>query len=553
MADTHVELLGSRRPLQFGARRIRDLDPHAHVEITVTLKGPDLPRASDIKGPSISPKEFAERYDVPSSEVLKVERVLREYGLSVDEVAQGGSSLKVSGTASAMEAAFQPGMAIYHSPTQGEFRGREGTIKIPSSLTGLITGIFGFDQRRMAHRAAVRRQARASAHTPLSEPLSPADLETHYSFPSGDGSGQTIAIAEFGSPLTSESSAVPPAYFPDDVAAFCKANGLPVPAIQIVPVNLAPLSVAQLQQLPQQVAQAALEETTEVMMDVEIVATLCPKARIAVYFATFDEKGWIDILDKMTSSSNLPVSISISYGLAEDAPDWSQAALTEISRRMQAAAMQGVTICVAAGDDGSGCDSAGKRTHVEFPASCPFVLSVGGTMFSGPSRDEVVWWESPGRRTTRGTGGATGGGVSVVFERPSWQDVKITSLNPGGIDGRVVPDIAALAGPPLYSLILLNRSAPNGGTSASAPLWASLLARLDAALPPGKRQRFFAPLLYQKGAGGISIGSAGCRDITHGNNASHPQPGKGYEAGPGFDAVSGWGVPNGRLLLAALR
>lgn len=172
MSNTHVELAGSRRPLHFGARRVRDLDPHAHIEVTITLKGPDLPKASDVKGPSMSPKEFAKRYDVPSSEVLKVERVLREYGLSVDEVTQGGHSLKVSGTASAMEAAFQPGMAIYHSAAQGEFRAREGTLKVPGSLAGLITGIFGFDQRRVAHKAAVRRNARAGAPTTFSEPLS---------------------------------------------------------------------------------------------------------------------------------------------------------------------------------------------------------------------------------------------------------------------------------------------------------------------------------------------------------------------------------------------
>lgn len=115
-----------------------------------------------------------------------------------------------------------------------------------------------------------------------------------------------------------------------------------------------------------------------------------------------------------------------------------------------------------------------------------------------------------------------------------------------------MPDVAALAGPPLYELTLLGRSAPNGGTSASPPLWAALIARVNAALPQAKRQRFLAPLLYQAAPGG-TIGSAGCTDITSGNNASHPHPGKGYEARAGFDAVTGWGVPSGNALLAALR
>src|SRR5262249_39979311 len=81
-----------------------------------------------------------------------------------------------------------------------------------------------------------------------------------------------------------------------------------------------------------------------------------------------------------------------------------------------------------------------------------------------------------GRHVGKGHGGATGGGVSALFDRPAWQTVEVASLNPSSIDGRVVPDVAALAGPPLYQLTLLGRSAPNGGTSASAPLWASLIA-----------------------------------------------------------------------------
>src|SRR5262249_54324772 len=132
------------------------------------------------------------------------------------------------------------------------------------------------------------------------------------------------------------------------------------------------------------------------------------------------------------------------------------------------------------------------------------------------------------------------------------QTVAVSSLNHGNIDGRVVPDVAALAGQPLYDLTLLDRPSPNGGTSASAPLWASLIARVNALLPAAKRQHFLPPLLYQKSAGGKPIGQVACRDVTSGDNASHPHPGKGYAAGPGFDAVTGWGVPDGKALLAAL-
>jgi len=171
---------------------------------------------------------------------------------------------------------------------------------------------------------------------------------------------------------------------------------------------------------------------------------------------------------------------------------------------------------------------------------------------SPPATLEQVWWQSPGRRTGNGQSGAGGGGVSTIFPRPSWQDVTIKSLNKNSIDGRVVPDISALAGPPLYDLIFLGQDSPNGGTSASTPLWAALIARINALLPANKQQRFLTPLLYQSSANGKTIGQLGTRDITVGQNASHPQPGVGYAATPGFDAVSGWGVPVGTALLAAL-
>jgi kumamolisin len=541
MNAKHVLLKGNDRPKQADAKRIGDVDPKSHVEVTLSLKGPALPDADDLPATPLNREQLAASYGAKPEDADKVAAVLKTYGLKVEEVSLLTRTMRVSGTADAVEKAFQANLGIYHNAKQGDFRGREGKLRIPAELNGIVTGVFGLDERQVAHRKTARSIGAAAAAT--MKPLTPSDLESRYHFPPGAAQGQQIAIAEFEG-----------GYFADDLQAFCTKNNLPMPQVTTVPVGLPAYTLQQIQQMPKQQRQEELDASIEVNMDVQIVAGLCSKAHIYVYFAPFTQKGWIDLINQVISGSPAkPVSLSISWGLAEDDPDWSSAARTEINARLQAVAMLGITVCVSSGDDGSGDQINDGKCHVDFPSSSPFVLSVGGTMLVGThaKSTEEVWWESPGRRTNSG-GGASGGGVSVFFKRPQWQNVKIASLNKKSIDGRVLPDVAALAGPPLYDLIFMSRDFPNGGTSASTPLWAALIARICANLPAGKKPRFLTPLLYQNGPGGNPLGETGSVDITVGNNTSSPQPGVGYKAGAGFDAVSGWGIPDGTKLLSLL-
>jgi kumamolisin len=536
MMAQQVALPGSKRAGKSDAKRVRDVDQNSHIEVTITLRAPDSPAADQLTGVSMSPEEFAAKFGARREDADKVASVLEGYGLKVEDISLPTCSMRVSGTAAQIEAAFRPNLAIYHSAEQGEFRGREGDIKIPAELEGIVEGVFGLDERRVARRKSTALNAAAAAAL---APRTPADLEQRYQFPPGDGQGQQIAIAEFEG-----------GYFPDDLTAYCQKFSRPVPTVNTISVGIPVLTLDQIRNLPPQQRNAELGATIEVMMDVQIVAGLCPAANISVYFAPFTQKGWIDLLNQVIQAR--PVTLSVSWGAPEDSSDWSTAARNAINARMAAAATLGITVCVASGDDGSGDELSDGRAHVDFPTSSPFVLSVGGTMISGTSHHtEKVWWEAPGRRTSNG-GGSTGGGVSVFFNRPAWQNVTIQSLNSNSIDGRVVPDIAALAGPPLYDLIFVGRDFPNGGTSASTPLWAALIARINAKLPANKQQRFLTPLLYQPGSDGHPRGQSTCHDITVGENTSHPQPGVGYKAKKGYDAVTGWGTPNGAALLTAL-
>jgi kumamolisin len=194
--------------------------------------------------------------------------------------------------------------------------------------------------------------------------------------------------------------------------------------------------------------------------------------------------------------------------------------------------MLGVTVTAAAGDDGSADGASDGSAHADFPASSPHALACGGTSLhatDGAVQSETVWNDGA-------QGGATGGGVSDVFPLPAWQQQAGVPAS-SGQGGRGVPDVAGDADPETgYQVLIDGTRTVIGGTSAVAPLWAALTARLSQALdaPLGLLQ----PTLY--GATGAF------RDVTVGNNGA-------YAARAGWDACTGLGTPRGSALLEALR
>jgi kumamolisin len=179
---------------------------------------------------------------------------------------------------------------------------------------------------------------------------------------------------------------------------------------------------------------------------------------------------------------------------------------------------------------------------------------VGGTTIpsKGGTSPDIVWMEGDGLRADNG--GSTGGGVSTVFPRPAWQSaITIQPINPGAIIGRTMPDLAANAdwNASPYLLYVDGKAQGNGGTSAATPLVAGLLTLINAARAPAPRVGYLTPVLYQAGPGtSVTVGAAGCTDVTSGENKTATIG--GFSAGPGYDAVSGWGTPNGKSLLEIL-
>jgi kumamolisin len=207
--------------------------------------------------------------------------------------------------------------------------------------------------------------------------------------------------------------------------------------------------------------------------------------------------------------------------------------MTAFESAAQDAAALGVTICAASGDNGSGDSVNDGANHVDFPASSPHILACGGTSLqsaSGVIRSETVWNDSA-------QGGASGGGFSSQFPLPAWQ--ASARIKPPSGGGRGVPDVAGDADPETgYNVLVDGKELVIGGTSAVAPLWSGLIALLNEKL--GKPLGFLHPTLY-----GLPGTSGAFRDITAGSNGAFP-------AGPGWDAVTGLGSPNGESLLKAL-
>ena len=510
------------------------------IELTLALRGPPLPDFADKSFSGLSKTSLAAKFGASKPDAARVCKVMRGFGFGIAEVNLAARSIVIKGTVAQAKKAFEPQLAMYKNADQGIFRDRIGTYGAPASVSGIVCAVMGLSQRRILQRKPSSRKKVASAKETL--PTSrPEDIEKIYDFPEGSAAGQKIAIAEFGG-----------GYFASDLRAYCRKFKRNMPDVSTITVNRPAYTLRQINRLSRTRRAEELDSSIEVMMDVEIIAGLCPRAKIQVYFANFDQKGWVDLLDKVIVDR--PVALSISWGLAEDSRFWTAAARTAINERLALAAASGITVCVASGDDGTGDMQRGHLAHVDFPSSSPFVLSVGGTMLKPHKHQlkEVTWWDAPGKRKYH-HGGSTGGGVSRIFDRPAWQKIRVKVPKGGANSGRVVPDVAALATGPRYDLIVLGKDYPRGGgTSASAPVWAALIARIAQKLPKNKRQRFLTPLLYRKGANGKAYGAQVCHDITVGNNRSDP-PGFGYRARRGYDAVTGWGSPKGKALLAMLR
>jgi kumamolisin len=534
-----VPLSGSERSeLPDATPAATPLDPSQVITVTVLLRRrAEVPAELLNTTATIGTTEFGERYGANPADATLAADVLGRYGLTVTEFQLGSRRLKVSGMIAAMSAAFGTTLtAVTSTPLGGTgrvtHRYRTGSLSVPAELSGIIVGVIGLDDRPVA-RAHFRRLTTATsegvaaphAASSAGVPLTALQVASFYDFPANtDGTGQTIALIELGG-----------GYNASDLSTYFSGLNLSVPTVTAVDVDGGSNSPGS-------------SADGEVELDIEVSGAVAPKASIVVYFAPNTDQGFIDAISDAVNATPSPIAVSISWGGPESS--WAAQSMSAMNEAISDAAALGTTVTVAAGDNGSSDNpNSTSGVAVDFPASSPYSLACGGTTLIGNTAtntitSEVVWNELASNE------GATGGGVSVVYARPTWQaDAGVPASAAGGTGigsatspGRGVPDVAGNADPVTgYQIVVDGQSEPVGGTSAVAPLWAGLIARLAQAT--GTRFGLLQPLIYA----GVTAGVAadGFNDIVEGTNGA-------YKAGPGWDACSGLGSPNGTALLSLL-
>ncbi len=517
-------------------------DAQQKLQLTISLNLADpaglqalIDAQNDPKSPLyhqyITPQQFTGRYAPSQASVDSVVSFLKSQGLTVQSVADNRMSIDAEGTVATIEQAFGVHIANYSLNGHTVFA-PSNEPSVPSSLARLILNIGGLDNTSTPHRIgslAPKVNPQMNATGPGGG-YTPGELNTAYDMNSlinlQDGTGQQVALVELDG------------YKPGDIVTYRSFYGLPNSPISNVFLDGATITPT------------AQGGAGEVELDMEVMSAIAPGAAQKIYIAPNGLAGFKGFLDdfKRIVSDNTARVVSNSWGLCESLTGTSsmQAFHTVFAQ----GAAQGQAFFTASGDWGSAdCFASNLATGlaVDYPASDPLVVSVGGTSLTtgsgGSYVGETVWNEQPGH--------GSGGGISTFFAQPSYQ------AGPGVLNSfsngkREVPDVSADADVNTgYSIFCTDTTACaglgwliGGGTSAAAPLWAGIATDINA---------------YLISEGKATIGSASAtlyrifntpqalnayHDITSGNNDSIGTNGGKFPATSGYDLASGIGTPD---------
>lgn len=562
------------------ASSIAGADPdQATLVVTVVVRArTPIPTDIALFAP-LTREQFLAQYGADEQDMAAVETYFKLRGLATTQH-KHLRIVALYGTLQQIEYAFGTTMVLYEQQSaavRGNPSNYFGCNTLSKHLADRLETVLGLDDPPQNSRADTANGYHNGNGVPLADARlkldTPAAVAAYYNFPAGDGAGECIGIIE----LTG-------GYRHEDINTYFDGLGIePRPDVTDVAVQ-SPTSIGANRPYADADKDTVAEfarwmngqgrfvndarRYSEVTMDISMLGALAPKAIIRVFFSGDTVRALLfNIGHALFCTEPQPSVLSISWGFSERTilnDNSAKFAAGQINNLFLAAAHMGVTVCCASGDWGasneiadSGHGSAPGTLDVTFPASSPYALACGGTTILADG-SEVVWNAdfppnlSPSLFDRNCKHGATGGGFSHIFARPVWQpphsDPGVKTPDASVMaDMRWLPDVAAVADPQCgMRFALAGESALSGGTSASAPLWAALVARLNQKL--GRRVGCLSPLLYAHAVSESGV----LKDITVGNNRFGKDD-VGFDASPAWDACTGFGTPNGEALLALLK
>ncbi len=495
----------------------------------------------------LTPLEFERRFGAFDEDVAALNAWLTGHGLEVEDAPAGRAALVFSGRAADMESAFDT--ELHELFAEGRVRiANVRPARLPLDLARRVAGVLSLHSfpRRHALARPVPAFTSGSKHY-----LAPADFTAIYGVDALaaagiDGRGRTIGlIAQTNVDVA-------------DTTFFRSYFGLPANN-PIVRLNGPDPGIQK-------------DDEIESDLDLQWSGAIAPAAQILLVASQSTATAFgVDLSALYAVSSNLADVLSLSYGGCElEFADADTAFYTNVWAQ---AAAQGISVFVASGDSGAaGCDPTGVNAlsaSVNGLCSSPYATCVGGTQFLDASSPSTYWNASNDPTTKRSVKGyvpettwsESGGGKSILFTRPPWQNVAGLPAD----NARYVPDISLAASTNTPYMAVQGHTTGStglvfyGGTSVSSPAFAGLAALLSQ--KAGTRLGNLNPLLYaagraQYGAASASApvplaaGSPAFHDITTGSNSVLGLT--GYTAGPGYDAATGLGSVDAAALASAL-
>jgi kumamolisin len=529
-------LAGSAMPSLAGANVVGHAAPASSVRVSVFLKPRNARLLAQLAArssgrPGLSDRAMNVLFKPSPAVRAQLGAYMRSQGFRL--VGQGTLASSYAGTAVQAERAFGVTLAQYRGTDGKTFRAPTSAVHLPASLEGHVLSVDGLSTQPLMHPAGItRKHAHLSPHALTGCPGSngaqiagtfqPQDLAAAGAYNSqtlldsgNDGSGQSIALVEFSATNSG------------GLAAFKACYGITVPNTR-VNVNGGTGNTF---------------GSVEVDLDQEVaVSQATGLDHLWTYVAkpSASQAAVLDAMLHQRTTRHIRI-VSDSWGLCEPFEPLGQAAAT--NQELQLMAVAGLSFFVASGDDGaSDCHRQGfNGLAVDDPAGQPYATGVGGTsLTTGPFHEDV--WGGHGF-----INGGGGGGVSILFRKPSWQrgpGVIRSGLSSKTKCGgktmycREVPDISFNADPDTGYVIHDGNWDIVGGTSAAAPLMAAFTADANtfSLAKGGTRMGFANPFLYHE----ASADPAMFHDVTTGNNSVLSPPGR-YHAAARYDMASGWG------------